>query len=100
VEYVFGGCKCKSFSIPVEYRVLRAIFKFAEVNISQKSGSSSRRALERAMYARIKVSITSRRLYALTSDKALYDADYKTDKVLLIQSVILMGLAHRYPRQN
>jgi hypothetical protein len=26
-----------------------------------------------------------------TSDKALYDADYKTDKVLLIQPVILMG---------
>jgi len=29
-----------------------------------------------------------------TSGKTLYDADYETDKVLLIRSVILMGFWH------
>ncbi|OAL28103.1 hypothetical protein AYO22_03130 [Fonsecaea multimorphosa] len=65
--------------------MILAAANFVSSDLLQKAGYSSRRALKTSMYERA---------------KCLYDFDRGTDKLVLIQSVILMGFWYTDPQDH
>ncbi|KIV95672.1 hypothetical protein PV10_03296 [Exophiala mesophila] len=73
-QFTLGGAP--STNLLLLWSVLLAAANFASPETLQAAGYSSRKAMKRAMYARV---------------KALYDSDYEDDKICIVQSVILLG---------
>ncbi|KAJ6022138.1 hypothetical protein N7540_007642 [Penicillium herquei] len=67
------------------WSMLLAATNFVDANVLQRAGFASRKAMKKAMYKRAKCD------YILTRVKAFYDVDRSADKLVLIQSVLLMS---------
>ncbi|KAL7794297.1 hypothetical protein V8C37DRAFT_409332 [Trichoderma ceciliae] len=73
-EYCSNGSR--NISLLLYWSMLLAAANFVDADALQKAGFASRKAMKTAMYERA---------------KCLYDVDRETDKLVLIQSVILLG---------
>ncbi|KAL7929726.1 hypothetical protein V8C35DRAFT_314642 [Trichoderma chlorosporum] len=73
-EYSSHGSR--NISLLLYWSMLLAAANFVDADVLQRAGFSSRKAMKTAMYERA---------------KCLYDVDRGTDKLVLIQSVILLG---------
>ncbi|KAJ5536514.1 hypothetical protein N7513_009700 [Penicillium frequentans] len=73
-EYVQNGTN--NISPVLFWSMLLAATNYADIEVLQRAGFESRKAMKRAMYKRA---------------KAFYDVDRRTDKLVLIRSVLLMS---------
>ncbi|RFU27236.1 hypothetical protein B7463_g9113, partial [Scytalidium lignicola] len=83
VEYASNGRQ--NIGLLLFWSMLLAAANFAEPDVLQRAGFTSRKAMKTAMYERA---------------KCLYDLDHGTDKLILIQSVILMGFWYSDPQEH
>ncbi|UKZ55988.1 hypothetical protein TrVGV298_009812 [Trichoderma virens] len=82
-EYCSNGSR--NISLLLYWSMLLAAANFVDADVLQKAGFSSRKAMKTAMYERA---------------KCLYDVDRGTDKLVLIQSVILLGFWYTDPQDH
>ncbi|KAE9376219.1 hypothetical protein N431DRAFT_404413 [Stipitochalara longipes BDJ] len=82
-EYENNGRQ--NISLLLYWSMLLAAANFVEPDVLRKSGFESRKAMKTAFYERA---------------KCLYDLDHGTDKLVLIQSVILMGFWYTDPQDH
>ncbi|CZR58718.1 related to cutinase transcription factor 1 beta [Phialocephala subalpina] len=82
-EYDSNGRQ--NISLLLFWSMLLAAANFVEADVLQHSGFSSRKAMKTAFYERA---------------KCLYDLDHGTDKLVLIQSVMLMGFWYTDPQDH
>ncbi|KAK1238144.1 hypothetical protein MKX08_002723 [Trichoderma sp. CBMAI-0020] len=82
-EYCSNGSR--NISILLYWSMLLAAANFVDTDVLQKAGFTSRKAMKTAMYERA---------------KCLYDVDRGTEKLVLIQSVILLGFWYTDPQDH
>ncbi|KAL5083897.1 hypothetical protein Trisim1_000806 [Trichoderma cf. simile WF8] len=82
-EYCSNGSR--NISLLLYWSILLAAANFVDADVLQKAGFSSRKAMKTAMYERA---------------KCLYDFDRGTEKLVLIQSVILLGFWYTDPQDH
>lgn len=75
----------RNISLLLFWSMLLAAANFVEADVLQRAGFSSRKAMKTAFYERA---------------KCLYDLDHGTDKLVLIQSVMLMGFWYTDPQDH
>ncbi|KUJ13906.1 uncharacterized protein LY89DRAFT_590938 [Mollisia scopiformis] len=75
----------QNISLLLFWSMLLAAANFVEADVLQKAGFASRKAMKTTFYERA---------------KALYDLDHGTDKLVLIQSCILMSLWYTDPQDH
>ncbi|KAJ5708971.1 hypothetical protein N7493_010305 [Penicillium malachiteum] len=71
------------------WSMLLAATNFVDSNVLQRARFASRKAMKKAMYKRAKSENGT--IFVLTRAKAFYDVDRSADKLVLIQSVLLMS---------
>ncbi|KAL7920603.1 hypothetical protein ACQKWADRAFT_297968 [Trichoderma austrokoningii] len=82
-EYCSNGSR--NISLLLYWSMLLAAANFVDADVLQKAGFASRKAMKTAMYERA---------------KCLYDVDRGTEKLVLIQSVILLGFWYTDPQEH
>ncbi|KAM0512121.1 hypothetical protein ACHAPE_009169 [Trichoderma viride] len=82
-EYCSNGSR--NVSLLLYWSMLLAAANFVDTDVLQKAGFASRKAMKTAMYERA---------------KCLYDVDRGTEKLILIQSVILLGFWYTDPQDH
>ncbi|KAM0444353.1 hypothetical protein ACHAO4_010252 [Trichoderma viride] len=82
-EYCSNGSR--NVSLLLYWSMLLAAANFVDTDVLQKAGFTSRKAMKTAMYERA---------------KCLYDVDRGTEKLVLIQSVILLGFWYTDPQDH
>ncbi|KAM0263713.1 hypothetical protein ACHAQJ_001027 [Trichoderma viride] len=82
-EYCSNGSR--NISLLLYWSMLLAAANFVDTDVLQNAGFATRKAMKTAMYERA---------------KCLYDVDRGTDKLVLIQSVILLGFYYTDPQDH
>ncbi|KAH8125632.1 hypothetical protein LI328DRAFT_151755 [Trichoderma asperelloides] len=82
-DYCNNGSR--NISLLLYWSMLLAAANFVDTDVLRKAGFASRKAMKTAMYERA---------------KCLYDVDRGTDKLVLIQSVILLGFWYTDPQDH